>query len=526
MKRFTITTAVRTGVALVAAAAMTMTVAACGGGSSSSSSSGAAAASDTVTIALDSDAAPNGYDPLLYSQGQFQFFSSVYDALFVTTTDGKVAPSLVTDFANNADNTQLTLTLRDGVTFTDGSTLDAALVKANLDRRSNPDLASYNQFATGGSAEITDVTASDAKTVVITWAAPQAAGQDYLTDTAGVVIGKAGVDNPDSLATTPVGSGPYTLNTGATTKGSTYTFDRNDKAWNVGTFAFDSIAFKVIVDNQARANAVVSGQAAVAVLLGGDTVDLVKSRQSVVDNGGVVAGFPVFDKTGTTNPAFGETDARLALLYGIDREAIVTDLHPGARATSQLFPEGAAGYDPALDTEYAYDPDKAKQLLASAGYPDGFSFDMMVLGQPDTDQIAIQKQWQAIGVTMNFVTATSTDAFFAAATTTPLGWAPSLAVGSPLGFVQGVLYGGFMNLQKATDATLEAALGEASAATGAEQEAALKKVNAAITSQAWFLPVYESFVYVGYDASKVATPEFAGTNSYIVLSSIAPADAS
>jgi peptide/nickel transport system substrate-binding protein len=517
-------TVLRTGVALVAAAAMTITVAACGGGSSGGgSSSGAAAASDTVTIALDSDAAANGYDPLLYSQGQFQFFSSVYDALFVTTTDGKVEPSLVTAFTNNADNTQLTLTLRDGVTFTDGSTLDATLVKANLDRRSDPDLASYQQFAAGGSAEITDVTATDAKTVVITWAAPQAAGQDYLTDGAGVIIGKSGVENPDSLATTPVGSGPYTLNTGATTKGSTYTFDKNDKAWNVSTFPFNSIAWKIIVDPQARANAVVSGQAAVAVLLGGDTVDLVKSRQSVVDNGGVVAGFPVFDKTGATNPAFGEVDARLALLYGIDRQAIVTDLHPGARPTSQLFPEGVAGYDPALDTEYAYDPDKAKQLLASAGYPDGFSFDMMVLGQPDTDLIAIQKQWQAIGVQMNFVTASSTDAFFAAATTTPLGWAPQLAVGNPLGFVQGVLYGGFMNLQKATNETLAAALGEASAATGAQQEAALKKVNAAITSQAWFLPVYESFVYVGYDASKVATPAFAGTNSYIVLSSIAPA---
>ena len=60
-------TAARTGVALVAAAAMTVSVAACGGGSSSSAG---ATASDTVTIAVDSDAVANGYDALLYSQGQ------------------------------------------------------------------------------------------------------------------------------------------------------------------------------------------------------------------------------------------------------------------------------------------------------------------------------------------------------------------------------------------------------------------------------------------------------------------------
>src|SRR6476661_604273 len=104
MKRFMLTRVLRTGVALVAAAAMTMTVAACGGGSSGGSSAGA---SDTVTIALDADAAPNGYDALLYSQGQFQFFSSVYDALFVTTADGTVAPSLVSKSETSADKLTL-----------------------------------------------------------------------------------------------------------------------------------------------------------------------------------------------------------------------------------------------------------------------------------------------------------------------------------------------------------------------------------------------------------------------------------
>ena len=78
-------TLVRVGAVAVAAAAAT-SLAACGGGSSASTGSGGSS-TDKVTIAENSDEAPNGYDPLLYSQGQFEFFASLYDALFVT--DGR-----------------------------------------------------------------------------------------------------------------------------------------------------------------------------------------------------------------------------------------------------------------------------------------------------------------------------------------------------------------------------------------------------------------------------------------------------
>ena len=140
--------------------------------------------------------------------------------------------------------------------------------------------------------------------------------------------------------------------------------------------------------------------------------------------GGTIVGFPVTDKTGATNPAFASEEARLAIGYAIDRESIVDDLHPGARPTSQLFPEGAAGFDPALDEEFGYDPDKATELLADAGLPDGFEFNITVLGQPDEDQVAIQSQLAEVGITMNFVTATSTDQVFAAVRTDPVHLGP------------------------------------------------------------------------------------------------------
>ncbi len=517
MNRFT----TRTGPALVAAASMAA-LAACGGGDDGGGG-GSQSAENAVTIALNADAAPGGYDPLLYSQGQFQFFAALYDSLFVTQPDGTVEPSLVTEFSNNPENTQTTLTLREGVTFTDGSELDSTVVKANLDRRTDPLLEGYGSIAPGQASEITDVQAPDPQTVVITWGAPQATPENNLVDTAGVIVGPEGVADPDSLESTPDGSGAYTVDEGETTPASTYTLVKNDESWNADEWTYETIVFDVITDAQALANAVVSGQADIATILNPTTIDLVESRQSTVSIGGTTVGFVMLDKTGATNPAFGQEAARLAIGYAIDRETLVNDLHEGSRPTAQFFPEEAAGFDPALDEEFGYDPDRARELLAEAGYPDGFEFSITVLGQPSEDQVAVQAQLAEVGITMNFVTATSTDQLFAAVNTDPVIFNPFAVGAQPAGFVAGVMYGGFMNVQGAKEPEIEAALGGALGATGDAQEQALTDLNRALTENGWVAPAYEDFTYVGYNADKVAEPAFAGANNYFVLQAVQPA---
>ena len=194
MQSFLRVSRVAAGLALTTA--MALSLAACGGAAKGGSTT---TASNTVTIALESDAAPTGYDPLLYAQGQSEFYSALYDSLFVTQQDGSVKPSLVTEFTPNSKKTEWTLKLRSGVTFSDGSTLDATLVKANLDRRSDKDLTSYGILAKGGSAEITNVVAKDASTVVITFAQPQGTPQNSLADEAGMIIGSKGVADPTAM---------------------------------------------------------------------------------------------------------------------------------------------------------------------------------------------------------------------------------------------------------------------------------------------------------------------------------------
>src|ERR1700729_2640254 len=182
----------RIGVSALAVGALCLT--ACGGGGSTSSTSanGSSAPSETLTIGYDSDPAPQGFDPLLYGAGQRMFYESMYQSLFVETSTGGAAPGLVSSYSYNAKKTQMTLTLKSGVTFTDGSKLTAQLVEENLDRRSDAQLQSYGAFAKGGADQITNVAAPDASTVVLTFAAPQATFQTNLAGESGMIVGRNG----------------------------------------------------------------------------------------------------------------------------------------------------------------------------------------------------------------------------------------------------------------------------------------------------------------------------------------------
>jgi peptide/nickel transport system substrate-binding protein len=467
---------------------------------------------------------PTGYDPLIYAQRQSEFFQPLYDSLFVSTAGGEIEGSLVSEFENNEDDTQTTLTLRDGVTFDDGSSLDAELVKANLDRRSDPDIVAYNSFAPGEPAEIADVTAPDPQTVVITWAQPQSAPEANLFDSQGMIVGPAGIADPSSLETQPDGSGAFELSEGGTTRASQYTLEKNDDHWNADAWAFDTIVYRVITDPQALANAVNSGQVDVAGQIQGNAIEQVESQQSIISIGGSQAALGVTDKTGEYNPAFAKVENRLAIIHAIDRESLVDDLHPGGRPTSQLFPESAPGFDPALDEEFGYDPDRARELLAEAGNPDGFEMAITVLGQPNQDLVVIQDQLAEVGITLTFTTATSTDQLFEAVRVDPIIGPGPFGIGPrPEGFVAGVLYSGFVNLQGAKEPAIEQAMGAALGSTGEDQEQARTDLNRAITENAWWIGLYEDFTYYGYNADKVAEPSFAGENNWLVISAIKPA---
>ncbi len=513
----------RIGVSALAVAALSLT--ACGsaasGGSAAArgSAGGSGTPSQTLTIGYDSDPAPQGYDPLLYGAGQRMFYESLYQSLFVETSTGGAAPELVTSYSYNAKKTQMTLTLKSGVTFTDGSKLTAQLVKENLDRRSNAKLQSYGAFGKGGAEEITSVAAPNASTVVLTFAAPQATFQTELAGESGMIVGQKGITDPTSLETAPDGSGPYAL--ASAVAGSSYTVTRKP-ATSAATYPYTTVIYKPYLDKQARVNAQISGQTDLSVL-DSTTVSVAKANGvSLAKNGGTIQDLLIFDKTGVSSKPFGSKLVRLALSYAIDRPAFVAALSPGSHPTANAFPQASPGYDAALDTTYAFSDAKAKQLLAQAGYPHGFSFAITANPSDETQLEFLQKEFAAVGVTMNVTETTSTAQLFAAINTQPMGFIP-LAWPSDIGITAGVIVGGFANPHKSTDPVILAALGAASNASGSAYPAAIKALNDALINEGWIIPVAEQYSYVGYNAKKIATPTFPGLDYYPLLASIRPA---
>src|ERR1700722_8682860 len=294
----------RIGAGAIAVAALSLT--ACG----STAASGSGTPSETLTIGYDSDPAPQGYDPLLYGAGQRLFYESMYQSLFVETSTGGAAPELVTSFSYNAKKTQMTLTLKSGVTFSDGSTLTAQLVKENLDRRSNAKLQSYGAFGKGGAEEIASVAAPSASTVVLTFAAPQATFQTELAGESGMIVGRNGISDPSSLQTAPDGSGPYTLKSAVA--GSSYTMTRKPGT-SAATYPYTTVTYKPYLDKQARVNAQISGQTDLSIL-DATTVSVAQSNGgSLAKDGGTIQDLLIFDKTGVSSKAFGNKLVRLPL---------------------------------------------------------------------------------------------------------------------------------------------------------------------------------------------------------------------
>ena len=96
----------------------------------------------------------------------------------------------------------------------------------------------------------------------------------------------------------------------------------------------------------------------------------------------------LMDRAGSVNEAIGKVEVRQAINYAIDRDAMLQAVAQGhGTVTGQVFPETSPGYDAALDEAYPFDPEKAKELLAEAGYADGFELDMPLLQVGTHDEL-------------------------------------------------------------------------------------------------------------------------------------------
>lgn len=499
--------------AVVVAAALALTGCAGGEGSSSSGEGGRA---DRLT--LISIAAPTSYDIGAGAEwgNRSEFFEAVFDTLLRKDLSGEIQPNLATAWEYNDDNTVLTLTIREGVTFTDGSALDAAAVVASLERFRD---GTSPQAATLAGKEFA---APDATTVTITQDAPDPSLENLLSIAPGLVQAPSTFDDENS-ATAPIGSGPYILDTASSVTGTTYNYTANPDYWNADAIKYENLTINVMEDTTAILNAIRAGEANGAKIADNNTIaDVEGAGWTIESNELDFQGLLLLDRAGTMAPELADVNVRKAINMAFDREALLQSLQSGyGTVTEQVFPETSAAYDAALDSTYPYDPDAAKELLAEAGYPDGFTLEMMSTPAFQTTFDLVAQQLSDIGITVNYTDPGASN--FITDMLAPKYPATWMALEQNpdwqlINFM--IAPNATFNPFKYQDDTVDGYIDTIQNGTEDEAAAATKELNAYIVDQAWFAPFFRVQGSFGVDAN--TDLEFWPTNAYPSIFDFSP----
>lgn len=500
--------------ALTVIAALALT--GCAGGGGDTSDGGESGSADRLT--LTAIAAPTSYD---IGQGaeygnRSPFFQAVFDTLLQKNSAGEIEPWLATAWEYNDDNTVLTLTLRDDATFTDGEPVDAEAVVASMERFRD---GTSPQAATMAGKEFTAV---DATTVEITTPTPDPSLINLLSIAPGLIQAPSSFDDPDS-ATNPVGSGPYVLDTAASVTGTTYVYTANPDYWNKDAVSYANLTINVIEDPTATLNAMKAGEANGAKIVNNDTIPEIEASGWTIESNELdFQGLLLFDRDGTMAPELADVKVRQAINMAFDREALLEALQLGyGTVTEQVFPETSVGFDAALDETYAYDPEAAKELLADAGYPNGFTLNMMSTPAFQTTFDLVAQQLSDIGITVNY-TDPGTGNFITdmLAPKYPATWM-ALEQNPDWQLINFMIApNATFNPFKSQDATVDGYIATIQTGTEEEAAAATKELNAYIVDQAWFAPFFRVQGTFAVDAD--TNLEFWPTNAYPSIFDFSP----
>lgn len=384
-----------------AAAAAALLLTGCGGGGSSN-------ASTNKTLTLAAVAPPVSLDPVkntIYPQLAW-YDQLAYDPLIRIDGEGKFVPGLATSWKYTSDdNTKFEVTLREGVKFSDGEALNADAVAKSI---------SYAQKnGVNGPAWLSGVASIEAigtDKVVFTLSAPNDQMPFLLSQRVmlAAIISPKGLEDPNALKNSTHGAGPYVLDATQTTANSSYTYMPNENYWDKSAIQWNKVVIKVVSSPAAALQAAQSGQIDAFF---GDAASA-KAAENIGSLGvntklTGVNGVNFFDVKGELVPALGNVKVRQALSYAIDRSSIANGIYGNlSEGNATMTVDGLAGYSKNAAEAFAYDPEKAKQLLTEAGYPNGFSFDTATSNDGNNALLAqaVVADWAKIGVTAKLTT--------------------------------------------------------------------------------------------------------------------------
>lgn len=362
-------------------------------------------------------------DPITTSDGESAFANrNMFETLVnYEETSTKVVPGLAESWDISPDGLTYTFKLRQGVKFHDGTDFNADAVVFNLNRwmdKSNPlhipDAFTFYFDMFGGYKGdeghlIDSVTAPDATTVVFKLRKPSAPFLQNLGMHCFGIASPAALEKyKDKFGENPVGTGPFKFVEWK--RNDSITMVKNEQYWKQGYPKLDKVILKVIPENTARLTALTAGEIDMMAGVNPEDVQTVKENPELqlFLRPGMNLGFLGFN---VQKKPFDNQKVREALSYAVNKAAIIEAFFGGlAVPAKNPLPPTIWGHNDEVKA-HEFNLDKARQLLAEAGYPNGFKAKLWSMPvfrdyMPDSQKIAevIQQDFKKIGVDIEIVT--------------------------------------------------------------------------------------------------------------------------
>jgi peptide/nickel transport system substrate-binding protein len=286
---------------------------------------------------------------------------NVYEGLVKLDNDGTIIPLLAESWTVSDDGLVYDFLLNEGVTFSDGSPFTAASVKFSLERVKGAWTANGPAYL-DPIASIETVSAADVR---ITLSKPSNSWLFNMSGPVGTMFTESGIAN---LATAPVGTGPYTVT--SFKSGDSLVLAANADYWGEAPYLTD-VTLRYFTDATAQTNALLSGD--INLISGISQFQLVDQFKSNAEYQ-VLEGASTGEVTLSMNnasAAFGDVRVRQAVMYAIDRQAVLDTANSGyGLLIGAMVPPTDPWYDASIAALYPFDPDRATELLAEAGVSD------------------------------------------------------------------------------------------------------------------------------------------------------------
>jgi peptide/nickel transport system substrate-binding protein len=364
----------------------------------------------SITVGLESET--NSYMPAIFqgSQAGYNVAYTFYDPLAIRNADGEVVPYLAESIEPNEDFTQWTVTLPEGVTFHDGTPLDAEAMKTVFD-----DFLMAEGTNTAGSLgrEVESVEVVDELTYRYNMRQPNSAWPDTLIGPAGWPFSPtAAAEAGDSFGDNPVGTGPFRFVSWQ--RDGDLVVERNDDYWQEDLPYLDEITFRPIPDEETRATSLSSGDidAAQSVRLSSFLARVASLPGVRVNMGlGNGAGNIIYN---TTAPPVDDVRIRQALAYAVDQQALIEVVAGEAAVATEARTQYYWSDSPYYSDEVAeawpeYDPERAQELYdeyvndpersdgKEPGEPVSFTYGCTNVPSLIEQATALQGFWEEIG---------------------------------------------------------------------------------------------------------------------------------